>query len=162
MQRCREIAVADFEHRQHAEEANLIEDVAARPRDRQAADQCRPRGIAFAVQVHRGDTQGDLQVHLLGPADRFVVERTDRQLRPGVAFRKQRHGEKRRRGDRGEFDPERDAAASTETPFQRRPHIVDVRGRDRRISGPGFARAQQVAIIRGMPACEFLQFSALR
>src|SRR5262249_11177470 len=56
VERGSEIASADLEHRQRAQQAHLVEDITARLGDRQASAESRPRRIAFSVHLHRRNT----------------------------------------------------------------------------------------------------------
>ena len=67
MQRGFEIAVADVEHRQHAEQPDLVEDVTACFGNRQASAQGHTRRIALSMNLHRRNPQARLEIHLLGP-----------------------------------------------------------------------------------------------
>ena len=67
MQRGFEIAIADFEHRQHSEQPDLVEDVTACLGNRQASAQGQTRSIALSMNLHRRNPQARLEIHLLGP-----------------------------------------------------------------------------------------------
>ena len=160
MQRGFEISVADFEHRQHAEQRHLVEDLAACFGDRQASVQGCTRRIALSAHLHGRNAKARLQIYLRVAAPSVVVESKYSPLRPAMAFAKQGHCQENRCGGRGEADADGKAAFGAEAPFQCRANVVDVGKRRRSLLPVILDSLEQSLIVLGMPSAELLQVVA--
>ena len=161
VQRGFEMTVADLEHRQHAQQPHLVEDVAACLGDRQASAQGRARRLALPAHLHRRNAEARLEMHLLGPAASGIIESADRSLRPAVAFREQGLCQEDRCGGGGESDAKCKITVVAEAPFQSRANIVDVGKWGRSLLPLMLNSFEQPAKVFRMPSGIFLQFAAL-
>src|ERR1700722_16381360 len=88
MQRSLEVSIADIEHRQHAQQPHLAEDITARFGNRQASVQRRTRFIALPAHLHQRNAEARLEMHFLGSATRVIIQSEYCLFRPAIAFRK--------------------------------------------------------------------------
>ena len=118
---------------QTGEKAQLALTVLEGFRQRKSTFDCGANLIGVPPGKHRRHCKGFLKNHLLSGTAAGAVECGQRPFTPTSAFLQQRQSEEQGRRPGGEFDAHRDIATLRQCPFERRPHVADMRSILRKI-----------------------------